>query len=55
MEFKNISLSSLSEAPSMFAFASGDYYATYEYFDQDNIQMIQVKCYFSLRSTVDRW
>ena len=43
MEFKNNVLSSVI----MFAFAYGDYYVRYKFFDQDNIQEINLQAYIS--------
>ena len=39
----------------MFAFASGDYHVLIETFDQDGIQLIKIKAYFTLRSVIDKW
>ena len=50
-----MNFSPLSELPIMFAFASGDYYIIVEFFDQDGIQLIKMKGYFTMRSIVDKW
>ena len=55
LAFKNVTFAPYASAPSILAFASGDYINKYEFFDQTETQILSGKFFFRLRSIVDEW